>query len=868
MSNRTYKPQTLEYYPYPTTEAFHNDNSQIRGILGPIGSSKSSACCCELRFRALDQEPDSNGWRRTSWVVTRQSYPALISTTMKIWAQWNPQAKIKMTPPMVWHWRQENAGTDEDGNPDGTHIDMEVNFMSVSDLIADINKIRSLNITGVWVNEAQEVEDVGIIKYLFSRCGRFPDPQTAPLTWSGLIMDANAMDLDHWWYHYAEVLKPAGWKFFHQAPAVLKIVDPKQIEEIKKGNPKSWRQGDRGIWIINPECENVQGQPKHEQYWLDQIEGNHESWIGINLEAKYGQSLDGRPVYIEFDETRHVAKEDLKPVPGVPLQLGFDYGLCYSKDTEVLTSHGWKFFKDVSSVDDTVATLNPNTKEVSYTKINFKIERPHKGEMLHFKTQNMDFVVTPEHRVPNTRRDTPSKIIFNSAEELKNKTTSHRYIQLAGKWIGEKYSLFGLSENLSMKFWGWYLSEGSHEWIGNSCRISISQKHYTTELEATLYDLEWDKIGIKWRKSGPQYRATTSAIGKLLKPIGLAHDKYIPIEVKQASQNGCRIFLETFLLGDGHKRTKAKKDNGIGRKQRGEWVCATVSTRLKDDIQELCMKAGWCSRAILKHGKGAVMKDGRKIPPCSIWMITIKRIDRAEIKPNSVSSIEYDDMIYCLNVPFHTLYIRRNGRPCWNGNTPACAICQITPQGQLRIIDEVCGFDMGMRRFLRDALKPLLATSYFNFPVSGIGEPAGNQRAQSDESTAMDEIRSQGIECRPAPTNLFNPRRDAVASFMVKRVPSLITGKPTDEGFVVSPRCKMVLKGLRGDYKFKRVKVENKDIYQPEAVKNECSHIQDAIAAVAVAYDRPRMDIQARNRMGNSDGSRFEIKFASDYPII
>lgn len=524
---RTYKPQELVYEPYETTEAFHADDTQVRGILGPIGSSKSSACCAELRFRAEQQEPDANGWRRTKWVVTRASYPSLVSTTIATWNQWMPQARVKMTPPMLWRWKQENAGTDADGNPDGTHIDMEVNFMSVSDLLEDINKIRSLNITGVWVNEAQEIEDVGIIKYLFSRCGRFPDPQSAQLTWSGLIMDANAMDLDHWWYKYAEEIRPRGWKFFRQPPALLKITDEKRIAEIKSGNPKAWRHGDKGIWIINPKCENVIGQPKHEQYWLDQVEGNHESWIRLNLCAEYGQSLDGKQVYIEFDEERHVAKKDLEAIPGLPLQLGFDFGL-----------------------------------------------------------------------------------------------------------------------------------------------------------------------------------------------------------------------------------------------------------------------------------------------------------------------------------------------------TPACAICQITPHGQLRVVDELCATDAGMRRFMTDAVKPMLASLYPGFAVSAIGEPAGNQRAQSDESTAMDEIRAAGVQCIPAPTNLFNARRDAVAGFMMKRVQSFATGKPVDEGFIVSPRCKMVLRGLRGEYKFKRVKVEGKDIYEAKAVKNEVSHIHDAVASIAVTYDRPKLDVQARNRMGNPDGKKFNIVNDPGYPAI
>lgn len=868
MSDSDKSVQKMVYRPYKTTRLFHRDNSIVRGILGPVGSSKSSACICELRFRAGDQEPDANGWRRTKWVATRSSYPSLVATTIDTFSRWMPQAKVKMTPPMVWRWKQENAGRDKDGKPDGTHIDMEVQFLSISDLMQDEHKVRSLNITGVWVNEAQEIDDAGIVKILLSRCGRYPDPQVAPLTWSGLIMDANAMDTDHWWYQYAEMIKPAGWKFFRQPPALLKIVDAEQIAEIKKGDEKAWRNGDGGIWIINPECENVVGQPKHEQYWLDLVEGNHESWIRLNLCGEYGQSLSGRPIFVEFDERRHVAKEPLNPVPGIPIQLGMDAGLCYSEDTEVLTDKGWKFFKDVDPTVDIVITLDPKTKEISYTKINFKTARHYEGDMLHFKTQNMDFIITPEHRVPNSTRENLLSLIFNEAQELEKKTTSHRYIQLSGKWNGIGYSLLGLSEELSMKFWAWYLSEGSLEFHWPHARICITQKNHTTELEEVLFNPEWKKIGISWYKNGQNYRATSKKLCEILCVTGLAHDKYIIRDLFLCSPESAKVFLRTYVYGDGHARTKTKINSGIGRKNREEWICYTVSNRMKNDLQEMCLKAGWSSSSKLRHCPGSVMKDGRKIPPCDIWYICIKKIDRAEIIPDSVKRIKYNGMIYCLNVPFHTLYIRRNGRTCWNGNTPACAICQITHQGQLRVLDECTSSDMGMRRFIQDVVKPFLSAHYAGIPVSAVCDPAANQRAQSNESTAMEEIRAQGIDCMQAPTNLFGPRRDAVASFMTKRVNSIISGKPIDEGFVVSPTCTLLLKGLRGDYKFKLMKVDGKDVPQAEAMKNEASHVCDALQYVAVKYDRPQIDMQMRQRMANRNGEKFEIGYAKDYPCI
>lgn len=508
----TSKASKRRYRPYPTLRKFHEDISQVRGVMGPTGSGKSVGMIAEIMKRSREQEPDQNGWRRTRWAVVRETYPSLLQTTIKTWKEWVPQGKMIMSPPLRWYWKQENFCGDN------THIDIDVIFLSVKDPKADISKLRSLDVTGIWVNEAQELRDKVLIEWMLNRVGRFPDPQTAPLTWSGLIMDANAMPLKHWWYQWAEKLKPAGYAFFVQPPALIKCLTQE---------PDSVADACGVWWKVNPECENMDGQAKGGKYWLDQVSGKHTSWLEVNLCAQYGQSLDGKVVYPEFEEHRHVSKTELKPIPGLPLHLGFDWGL-----------------------------------------------------------------------------------------------------------------------------------------------------------------------------------------------------------------------------------------------------------------------------------------------------------------------------------------------------TPAVAISQITPAGQLRVIDECCAVSMGTRQFVRDALKPLLTAKYSGYTLVAVGEPSGNIRAQSDESTAMDEVRAQGIEISAAPTNLFKPRRDAVASFMLKRVRSVITGETTAEGFLISPTCSMLLEGFRGEYKLKSVLLADGTHWKDEPEDNASTHVQDALQCTAVTYDRPRVDSMARHRMGSKDGESLKIGFASDYPVI
>ena len=68
----------------PVVEAYHASDSFVRGLMGPVGSSKSSASCVEIFRRACEQKP-SNGVRRSRWAIIRNTYPELKSTTIKTW---------------------------------------------------------------------------------------------------------------------------------------------------------------------------------------------------------------------------------------------------------------------------------------------------------------------------------------------------------------------------------------------------------------------------------------------------------------------------------------------------------------------------------------------------------------------------------------------------------------------------------------------------------------------------------------------------------------------------------------------------------------------------------------------------------------
>jgi hypothetical protein len=293
---------------------FMKDDSFFRGLRGPVGSGKSVGCAVEIFRRALQQKPDANGVRKTRWAVVRNSYPQLRTTTIKTWLDWFPEdvwGKMLWHPPPYTHRLQRGK------------LDIEVIFLAL-DRPEDVKKLLSLELTGVWINEAREVPKA-IVDACTMRVGRFPSMKDGGPTWYGVIADTNAPDEDHWWPimsgeaplpdHITRdealmLVKPDTWNFFTQPGGMLEEKD---------------REGNLTGYKLNPKAENRKNITPN--YYPDIIKGKAKSWIDVYVLNKFGSLSDGKPIYPMFSDEVHLAKEPILPVPGVPIVVGMDFGL-------------------------------------------------------------------------------------------------------------------------------------------------------------------------------------------------------------------------------------------------------------------------------------------------------------------------------------------------------------------------------------------------------------------------------------------------------------------------------------------------------------------------------------------------------------
>lgn len=196
---------------------------------------------------------------------------------------------------------------------------------------------------------------------------------------------------------------------------------------------------------------------------------------------------------------------------------------------------------------------------------------------------------------------------------------------------------------------------------------------------------------------------------------------------------------------------------------------------------------------------------------------------------------EYNDQTHSST----EVYVPDNSRTLYVGVdfglTPAAVIGQLTTTGRMAIFDELCTFDMGAMSFGK-LLHQKLSTTYGNFKsIEVYGDPAGDGRAQTDETTPFQILANQGVVAWPTYTNDFSVRREVVADYMMRLD---FSGNPA---FCVHSSAPTVRKACAGGYKYKRMQVTGQERYQDVPDKGKYSHAGDAMQYLflgAVGGDR------------------------------
>jgi hypothetical protein len=333
----------IRYTASATGAKLHASPKVVRGFLGPVGNGKSVCCINEGLRLSFDQWPNSLGVRKSRGVIVRNTGPELRTTVLNTWKQWVPES----IAPLVLH--PVITCTLNQNLPDGTRVEMEVYFLAL-DNDKDVKKLLSLEATWVFLNEARELP-YSVVKAARERIGRYPAaidgyqdtegykaPRDAegnyqPCKRKALLMDTNPPSDDHWWYQLAEegCLKTAKdkeearqqvsqvFEFFRGPPPLLKI---------------------EGKFQPNPKAENIEHLPGGYQYYYDMLAGNTDEHINVMVLGNYGTIAEGRLVYPHYQDRIHCPESGARAIKGLPIGLGWDFGLTPSLVVGQMTQSG------------------------------------------------------------------------------------------------------------------------------------------------------------------------------------------------------------------------------------------------------------------------------------------------------------------------------------------------------------------------------------------------------------------------------------------------------------------------------------------------------------------------------------------------
>jgi len=120
------------------------------------------------------------------------------------------------------------------------------------------------------------------------------------------------------------------------------------------------------------------------------------------------------------------------------------------------------------------------------------------------------------------------------------------------------------------------------------------------------------------------------------------------------------------------------------------------------------------------------------------------------------------------------------------------------------------------------------------------------QRGQATDHTVFEILAQTGFYAEPASTNDFTVRVNSLDRLLTQ----LIDGEP---GVLIHPRCKTLIRGLSGDYHYKRLQVSNDERYQDKPNKNFASHVCESLHYLLLGGDSSLLSVSAEWEAANEE---------------
>lgn len=349
---------------------------------------------------------------------------------------------------------------------------------------------------------------------------------------------------------------------------------------------------------------------------------------------------------------------------------------CFKDNVKVLTSSGWKLFKDISG-EETLATCNLETDTLEFQRPVTLIKKRFKGDLVRLLNSRLDLSVTPTHRIV-LQDGTIKKAneLTKTHDRLKSHVKHWKGVAAKKVKLGHKE----IDPILAARVVGWFVADGHLNQDGvvfTKAKEAPRKTMIKALKEAGLNFTGSRQLRVGDKELHDQFKESCLDPGEGLG----AYRKRIPRWLLDSDIYVLKAFFEAYSEGDGWET------------KQGRITTATTSPKLAEDMAELIVKLG--TSTIIKVRRvedcqGGIIR-GKEISAKHDQYWTAKEQPRAyslrDSRGNSsIQSEPYDGFVYCATVPNGTLVIMdAGGRTLVAGNCEKMQLPQAYSDGMFPV---------------------------------------------------------------------------------------------------------------------------------------------------------------------------------------
>jgi ribonucleotide reductase beta subunit family protein with ferritin-like domain len=356
---------------------------------------------------------------------------------------------------------------------------------------------------------------------------------------------------------------------------------------------------------------------------------------------------------------------------------------CFDEETELLTSDGWVNVKNVDE-NTKLAQYNMEENYISYSLPNKVMKYQHNGVMHHYSGKNFDLCVTPEHEILLIN---PHSGKIKKKKSSEGKWSSNFFCPVSAKTLNSKN--LSEKEELTLRMLvmtqadaniksqaPWAIANRPNE---KRIYLNLKKERKIERAYSLLNSLsKYFDLNISTKERG-DFKVIAFSMPGCIDQSKIKDFSFIKLD--NISSSEIEVILDELKYWDS-----TIQDNS----SEGSFVYYSSNKEAIDKISAIATMHGKyrtvsrISRLGNKNfNKQIANNDHITKETKTSYAISFVKRDRT-IYPNR-TEVPYDGYVYCVDVPFHNVVTRRNGKVCFSGNS--------IHQRAYALINDTLGFD-------------------------------------------------------------------------------------------------------------------------------------------------------------------------------